>query len=117
MFRYVVLLVASLAVASVASAGCLTCVPQNPQGEGTCEPTTSGWCTYTCCLWEAGTRCYVNENIYPCAPDGLGVVPATYFASKLPLQTEGSALRLRLGKGIPVQRKCAASVMLMARRS
>ena len=110
--RLVVLFVASLAVASVAGAACLTCVPDGIHGWGHCEPTTSGWCTYTCCLWDPGTRCVVNENIYPCAEAPL--MPSPYFATALPLVTEGSALRLRLGPAKPVQRKCAA---LPARRN
>jgi hypothetical protein len=116
MLRYVVLLIASLAVATVASGACVTCVPENPQGEGYCQPTTSGWCTYTCCLMGFGARCVVGENIYRCVDiDGFGQTP--YFASRLPMHTEGSALRLRLGKGIPAQAKCAASLMLKNRQS
>jgi len=103
--RLVVLFVASLAVASVAGAACLTCVPTGINGWGSCEPTTSGWCTYTCCLWDPGTRCVVYENVYQCA-EGPQLMPSPYFATTLPLYTEGSALRLRLGPAKPVQRKC-----------
>jgi hypothetical protein len=110
--RLTVLFVASLAVASAAGAACLTCVPTGVHGWGSCQPTTGGWCTYTCCLWDPGTRCVVDENIYQCADEPL--VPSPYFATTLPLYTEGSALRLRLGPAKPVQRKCAP---LLARRS
>jgi hypothetical protein len=37
------------------------------------------------------------------------IVPPAYFGTKLPMQMEGSTLRLRLGKGQPVERTCAAS--------
>ncbi|HEY0139887.1 MAG TPA: hypothetical protein VGF48_03265 [Thermoanaerobaculia bacterium] len=110
--RLVLLFVASLAVASVAGAACLTCVPTGIQGWGSCEPTTSGWCTYTCCLWDPGTRCVVDEHVYPCAEEPLRA-PSPYFATTLPLYTEGSALRLRLAPAKPVQRKCGP---LLARR-
>jgi hypothetical protein len=113
-FRLVVLLVASLALASVASAACLTCVPDGVHGWGYCQPTTSGWCTYTCCLWDPWTSCYVYENVYRCADvDALVVVPSAYFGTTLPMQTEGSALRLMVVKAKPVQRDCAARSIMM----
>jgi hypothetical protein len=110
--RLVVVFVASLAVASFASAACLTCIPDGVHGWGYCGPSTNGRCTYTCCLWDPGTSCPVYENVYPCAPEDPLLVPTAYFSSALPTQVEGSSLRLRLGKGKPVREKCAASIML-----
>jgi hypothetical protein len=108
--RFVVVLVASLAVASVAGAACLTCVGNGIGYEGQCVPSSNGRCSYTCCLWDEGTYCDTRERTFGCAEEGsVVIVPAAYFGTKLPMQIEGSALRLRLGKGQPVERTCAAS--------
>ncbi|HKO56958.1 MAG TPA: hypothetical protein VJ276_13870 [Thermoanaerobaculia bacterium] len=111
-FRVAVIFVALLAVGSVARAECLACVPLGVGPDGTCQPTTSGWCQYTCCLWGLGAYCETNENIYRCVdPDGF-VIPSAYFTTSLPLETQGSKLRLMIGKGRPVQQRCAASALL-----
>lgn len=114
MMRYAMVLLASLAFATAANAGCNTCVPINTEGDGTCQPTTSGWCTYTCCLWDLGAYCTMQERSYRCVDVDAQFqeMPPVYFATKLPLLMEGSALRLRLGKGIPAPQRCAATTLL-----
>jgi hypothetical protein len=107
--RVAVLFVALLAFGATLHAACLTCVPLGVGQDGTCQPTTSGRCTYTCCLWDQGTYCVTNENVYNCVPEEKFMVPSNYFTTSLPLQTRGSALRLLMGKGKPVQQKCAWS--------
>ncbi|HEV7919435.1 MAG TPA: hypothetical protein VGR02_01455 [Thermoanaerobaculia bacterium] len=116
-FRIAVVFLALLALGSVARAECLTCVPLGVGRDGTCQPTTSGRCTYTCCLWDLGTYCVTNENVYNCFQDDPFVIPSSYFTTALPLQTRGSALRLMMGKGKPVQQKCAGSLMRKVDRS
>jgi|GEM_PF-4662293 len=110
--RLVVLFFALLAIASVADAQCLTCVSNGISPDGTCEPSSNGRCSYTCCLSDQGTRCNTRENTYGCSGDNLYIVPTEYFATALPLQMRGSSLRLKLGSGKPVQRKrCNLSLM------
>lgn len=109
--RFALVFLALLAFGGLAHAACLTCVPLGVGQDGTCEPTTSGRCTYTCCLWDQGTRCVMNENQYPCFEGDPFMIPNAYFTTSLPLETRGSALRLMLGKGRPLQQKCTRSLM------
>jgi hypothetical protein len=107
-FRLAVLLVVSLAVAAAADAACLRCVQTGVQERyGTCEQSWDGYCSYPCCFMIEGESCQIINWTYECAP----AMPSAYFGTKLPLVTEGSALRLRLGKATPVQRKCAAGAV------
>jgi hypothetical protein len=108
--RLAVVFVASLAIASLAHAACLTCIGDGATNDGTCQPSSNGRCSYTCCLSDQGSGCDVRERTFGCS-DEL-VMPAAYFATPLPFQMQGSALRLRLGKGKPLPRQCAASVLL-----
>ncbi|HEX9982929.1 MAG TPA: hypothetical protein VGF69_06680 [Thermoanaerobaculia bacterium] len=59
----------------------------------------------------------MNERMLVCpilkAGEASYVVPESYFATHLPLVTQGSALRLQFTKAEKVQRKC---LPLMARR-
>ena len=112
--RFVVLLIASLALAVTASAQCEICQVNGGEpwwGDGTCQPLPgSTMCSYWCCLLPGqGTACTGRDSYHGCS-DGLVQVPSTYFASKLPLVTEGSALRVRLGPAKPVERKCNAVI-------
>lgn len=67
-------------------------------------------CSYWCCLSPGqGTWCSGRDKYYGCS-EGAVQVPSVYFASKLPLVTEGSALRVRLGPAQPVERKCNAVI-------
>jgi hypothetical protein len=114
--RLVLLFFASLALASVASASCSMCVTLDRWTPGTCEPTP-GYCRGYCCLLDVGSYCEYDpaDRIWGCSEEGLAV-PASYFASPLPLRTEGSALRLRLGKGIdPSQKRCSGASMMLRR--
>jgi hypothetical protein len=110
--RLAVLFVATLALAATADAACLTCIGNGIGWDGTCQPSYNTRCSYTCCLWDEGTPCDVRENTYGCAEGSPLIVPSIYFASRLPMQTAGSALRVSLGKGKPVQRECAPSIRL-----
>lgn len=101
-FRLVVLFALTLAVASTASAACLTCVPRNLSGDGSCQPSDNGRCTYTCCLSDPGQYCVMGEHQFNCSEE----IPSAYFTTRAPIETEGSSLRLRLGKGKPVAKKC-----------
>lgn len=109
--RFAVLLVASLAIASAADAACLTCIRTSIGDDGRCGPSNDGLCSYWCCLLDEGAPCSMTDHRYECATDGPVAVPAVYFASKLPLVTEGSAVRLRLGKAKPIDRKCGAALI------
>ncbi len=113
--RILLALVVSLAFASVAAAQCAHCVRSGVGDDGYCEATWSGWCSESCCLFGAGAPCVMNEYYYPCM-EGFASIPVMYFATKLPMQTEGSALRLRLGNGIPVK-ECKAATLLRQTRS
>lgn len=110
--RLVVVFLATLAVTSVASAACLTCISDGTSRDGFCGPSSNGRCTYTCCLWDEGTPCSTMESDFGCGEESPLIVPAAYFSSALPMQTQGSSLRLQLGKGKPVQRQCVASIRL-----
>jgi hypothetical protein len=113
-FRLVLLFVASLAVTTAASAGCNICFSYD-RWEGTCQASGGPWCQGMCCLTDEGAWCDPMERVWGCSEQGVAV-PASYFSTSLPAVTEGSALRLRLGKGLSPARKCAgASVMLQAR--
>jgi hypothetical protein len=117
-FRLAVLLVASLAVAAAADAACLRCVQSGVQENmGTCEQSWDGYCSYPCCFMTEGERCEIFHWTYECATGGGALlVPSSYFATSLPLVTEGSALRLRLVKAQPVRRgQCGAT--LLSRRA
>ena len=110
--RVVVLLIASLAIAVAAQAACEYCQVNAGEpwwGDGTCQPLPgSTQCSYWCCLNPGtGAWCSGRDSYHGCS-DGLVQVPSLYFASKLPLVTEGSALRLRLGPAKPVERACSA---------
>jgi hypothetical protein len=110
--RIAVLLIASLALAMTAQAACEYCQvgPGQPWwGDGTCQPLPgSTMCSYWCCLNPGeGAWCTGRDSYHGCS-DGLVQVPSQYFATKLPLMTEGSALRLHLGPAMPVQRTCRA---------
>ena len=111
-FRLVLVFIASLAAASLANAACLTCIGDGTSGDGFCQPSSNGRCSYTCCLWDAGTPCSVWERTFGCSEDSPLLIPSAYFGTPLPMQMQGSSLRLRLGKGKPVQRQCAASILL-----
>ncbi|HEX7151664.1 MAG TPA: hypothetical protein VF618_09270 [Thermoanaerobaculia bacterium] len=115
-FRLVLLFCASLAVASAASASCSACMPQDRWRPGTCQPTP-GFCSGYCCLMDVGSYCEYDpyDRFWGCSEEGFAV-PASYFATPLPALTEGSALRLRLGKGIqPAERRCAGASMMVAK--
>lgn len=108
--RLTLALIAFLAVASVASADCYTCLG------GTCQPSWDGKCSATCCNEGAYAPCPSGEPRLWC-PTLRGepsyVVPRVYFATTLPLVMEGSALRLQYTKAQKVRRSC---LPLMARR-
>ncbi|HET8776000.1 MAG TPA: hypothetical protein VFP80_19535 [Thermoanaerobaculia bacterium] len=117
-FRLALLFFASLTFASMAGAACLVCVGSGLGNDGTCQPSL-GICQGWCCLVDEGTPCSTGERIWGCSEGGW-VVPTAYFASPLPLRTEGSALRLRLGPAVkPTPRRCegAAFAMAQAQRS
>lgn len=112
--RIAVLLIASLALAFTASAQCEYCqvLPGQPWwGDGVCTPDPGILqCSYWCCLSPGqGTWCSGRDGYYGCS-EGVVQVPSLYFASKLPLVTEGSALRIRMGPAKPVERKCNAVI-------
>lgn len=110
--RIVVLLIASLALAVTAQAACELCQvnPGQPWwGDGTCQPSYNGRCSYWCCLSDPGAWCSGRDSTYGCS-EGLALMPSLYFASKLPLVTEGSALRFHIGPAKPVQKDCAAVI-------
>ncbi|HEX9983493.1 MAG TPA: hypothetical protein VGF69_09520 [Thermoanaerobaculia bacterium] len=114
-FRLVMLFFAALAVASVASATCNVCVASVAnKWEGTCQPSFGPMCQGMCCLMDQGNFCDPSERYWGCSAEGIAV-PASYFATRLPTLTEGSALRLRLGNGVrPVQKRCSGtSIMTM----
>ena len=115
--RLVFLFLVSLGFASMAGAACLVCVGNGLTDQGTCEPA-SGYCQGYCCLMDPGQRCTIGERYWGCEEEAA-VVPTAYFGTPLPLQTEGSTLRLRLGKGVkPMQRPCTGAefAMKMAER-
>lgn len=114
--RLVLLFFASLALASVAGASCSMCVAPDRWSPGTCEPSP-GFCSGYCCLMDVGSRCDYNpeDRTWGCSEEGFAV-PASYFASSLPILTEGSALRLRFGKGIQPSQKPCAGASVMTRR-
>ena len=117
-FRLALLFLASLTFASMAGAACFVCVGNGTGNDGTCQPSL-GICQGWCCLQDQGTGCATNERIWGCSEDEW-VMPAAYFATPLPLRTEGSALRLRLGPSVkPMPRRCegAAFAMMQERRS
>lgn len=106
--RLAVLLVASLAVAAVADAECLKCGSSlTESGWAFCEPSSDGYCQYPCCFRDPGEACWTGGDLYQCAGGGELLVPSVYFGTRLPLVTEGSALRLQLVKAEPVRQKCA----------
>lgn len=113
--RILLAVVISLAFASVAAAQCAHCVRSGVGDDGYCEATWSGWCSETCCLFGPGAPCVMNQYYYPCM-DGFASIPVMYFGTKLPMQMEGSTLRLQLGKGIPVK-ECTAAKRLRQARS
>lgn len=112
--RFVVLLIASLALAATVSAQCEVCQvsPGDPYWMGTCQPMPGAtMCSYSCCLQPGqGAGCSMRDRYFGCGEGGAVQVPSLYFASKLPLVTEGSALRVRLGPAQPVERKCNAVI-------
>lgn len=115
--RFVLLFFASLAFASVASASCSMCVAPDRWSAGTCE-SSPGFCRGYCCLLDVGSYCEYDpmDRTWGCSEEGF-MIPASYFSSSLPTLTEGSALRLRLGKGIqPSQQRCAGA-SLMTRKA
>ena len=99
--RLGVVLFACLAFACLASAqgGCNDCV------QGTCQPSDDGLCMKTCCNRPIGASCIFTWNVLECATRS----PADYyFTSRMPQQTEGSAVRLQYAPAVkapPV--KCA----------
>ncbi|HEX7151665.1 MAG TPA: hypothetical protein VF618_09275 [Thermoanaerobaculia bacterium] len=113
--RVAFLFAALFAFGSVASAQCLTCQKLGGMGtQPTCQESSSGGCSGICCYSDVGTPCTQPDWWYPC-PNGMaaGAQPAPdfYFTSRLPMQTQGSALRVQLGKGkraLP-PRKCGAA--------
>lgn len=112
--RVVVLLIASLAIAWSASAQCEVCQVNAGQpwwGDGTCvaQPGATR-CSYWCCLMPGqGAWCSGRDGYYGCS-EGVAQMPSAYFASKLPVVTEGSAVRVRIGPAKPVERKCSAAI-------
>ncbi len=117
-FRLALLFFVSLTFASMASAACLVCVAIYGQ-DGTCQPGWGPYCQGLCCLVDAGEPCTTDGRLWGC-PEGGWVVPTAYFATSLPLRTEGSALQLRLGPSVkPMPRRCegAAFAMVTERRS
>jgi hypothetical protein len=112
--RFVVLLIASLALALSASAQCEICQVNAGEpwwGDGTCQPSPGAtMCSYWCCLMPGqGAWCSGRDRYFGCS-DGVAEIPSMYFASKLPLVTEGSTLRVRLGPAKPVARRCSAAI-------
>jgi hypothetical protein len=102
--RLVVLLFASLAFASLASAqgGCLDCV------SGTCQQSADGRCDKTCCNRAVGSTCQPTLLTIECVT--RSPVPY-YFTSKAPQQMEGSAVRLQYTPAVQAPPlKCAAAV-------
>lgn len=113
--RLILLFFASLTVASVASAGCNICVAPDRWSAGTCQPSP-GVCSGYCCFLDAGSYCDYDprDRFWGCSEEGFAV-PASYFSTPLPALTEGSALRLRLGKGVqPSQKRCTGASMMPA---
>jgi hypothetical protein len=56
--------------------------------------------------------CSTNERYWGCSDEGV-IAPSSYFATSLPLVTQGSALRLRLGKGVrPAQKQCSGTTLM-----
>src|SRR5687768_6561770 len=113
--RILLAVAASLLFASAAGATCSICVDYGG-GEGRCYASSNGYCSESCCLSDPGAPCIAWEYLYPCA-EGFGNMPSAYFGTKLPLLTEGSALRLRLGKGIRPERTCSAPTLPRQARS
>lgn len=112
--RLVLLFFASLTIASVAGASCSVCVAPYRWATGTCQ-ASPGVCSGYCCLLDVGSSCDYDprDRTWGCSEEGFAV-PASYFTSPLPALTEGSAVQLRLGKGIPPSKKpCAGGSMMM----
>ena len=112
--RFVVVLIAALALAVTADAACEYCQVNAGQpwwGDGTCQPLPGSIsCSYWCCLFPGeGAWCSGRDSYHGCS-DGLVQIPSQYFGTKLPLVTEGSAVRLRLGPAKPVERACSAII-------
>jgi hypothetical protein len=102
--RLVLLLFASLAVASLASAqgGCLDCV------SGTCQQSADGLCDKTCCNRPVGVSCVSTMFTLECA--ARSPVPF-YFTSRMPQHTEGSLVRLQYAPAVQAPPlKCGAAV-------
>jgi hypothetical protein len=110
--RLVFLFLVSLGFASMAGAACLVCVGEGWNDEGTCQPAW-GVCQGWCCLLDPGQWCTTGERIWGCSEEP-SIMPTAYFSTRLPLQTEGSTLRLQLGKGVkPMQRRCTGAEFAM----
>lgn len=110
--RLIFLFLLSLGCASMAGAACLVCVGDGWGDDGTCQPAW-GYCQGMCCLMDPGQRCTTGERYWGCS-DEPSIMPSAYFATRLPLQTEGSALRLRLGEGVKLmQRRCTGAEFAM----
>ena len=105
------LFLVTLSLAAVASAQCSICVSDSLRFDGRCQVMPGNRCSYTCCLWGEDAFCDTREQQFGCS-DGVAVIPANYFASTLPRVTEGSALRVRIGKAQPVRKRCLNPVRL-----
>ena len=91
-FRLSIVLFAALSFSTIAGAQtCLRCV------NGTCQQSFDNRCTHGCCGKAAGTACSLSGVTLNCPERSPA---ASYFTSRMPQQTEGSALRLQYAPAV-----------------
>ncbi len=114
--RFILLSLAFVLFASVASAQCLTCQRVGPiTNPATCRPTEiAGYCSGICCISPIDTACTQPDEIFACDEFAANVEGSEkkFFTTARPQQIQFASTGLRLGQSLKGKRRCAASKLL-----